>query len=32
VMPAGYEYVDEQQEWYFADGENTMTIVIKKVA
>ena len=32
VMPAGYEYVDEQQEWYFADGENTMTIVINKVA
>lgn len=31
VMPAGYEYVDEQEAWYFADGENTMTIVIKKV-
>lgn len=31
VMPNGYEYIDEQQEWYFADGENTMTIVIKKV-
>ena len=30
VMPAGYEYVDEQQEWYFAEGENTMTVVIKK--
>lgn len=32
VMPAGYEYVDEQDAWYFADGENTMTIVIKKAA
>ena len=32
VMPAGYEYVDEQDAWYFADGENTMTIVINKVA
>ena len=32
VMPAGYEYVDEQEAWYFADGENTMTIVIKKSA
>ena len=32
VMPAGYEYVDEQEAWYFADGENTMTIVIKKAA
>ena len=30
VMPAGYEYVDEQQEWYFAEGENTITVVIKK--
>ena len=32
VMPTGYEYVDEQEAWYFADGENTMTIVIKKAA
>ena len=32
VMPIGYEYVDEQEAWYFAEGENTMTIVINKVA
>ena len=32
VMPVGYEYVDEQEAWYFAEGENTMTIVINKVA
>lgn len=32
VMPAGYEYAGEDQEWYFADGENTLTIVIKKSA
>lgn len=32
VMPEGYEYAGEEQEWYFADGENTMTVVIKKVA
>ena len=32
VMPEGYEYVDEVQEWYFADGENAMTIVVKKAA
>ena len=31
VMPAGYEYADDQQAWYFAEGENTMTIVINKV-
>ena len=32
VMPAGYEYAGEEQQWYFAEGENTMTVVIKKVA
>lgn len=32
VMPAGYEYASEDHEWYFADGENTMTIVLKKSA
>lgn len=32
VMPAGYEYAGEEQEWYFADGENTMTITLKKAA
>lgn len=32
VMPEGYEYVDDQEAWYFADGENTMTIVINKIA
>jgi hypothetical protein len=32
VMPAGYEYAGEEQEWYFADGENTMTVVINKIA
>ena len=32
VMPEGYEYAGEEQEWYFADGETTMTIVLKKSA
>lgn len=32
VMPTGYEYAGEEQEWHFADGENTMTIVLKKAA
>ena len=32
VMPAGYEYAGDEQEWYFADGENTMTVVINKIA
>lgn len=32
VMPPGYEYAGEEQEWYFADGENTMTITLKKSA
>lgn len=32
VMPAGYEYSGAEQEWYFADGENTMTIVLNKTA
>ena len=32
VMPAGYEYVDDVEAWYFADGENTMTITLKKSA
>lgn len=32
VIPAGYEYVGEEQEWHFADGENTMTIVLKKAS
>ncbi len=31
VMPAGYDYAGEEQEWYFAEGENTMTITIEKV-
>lgn len=32
VLPAGYEYSGEEQEWYFADGENSLTIVLKKTA
>lgn len=32
VMPPGYEYAGEEQEWYFADGENTVTITLKKSA
>lgn len=32
VMPAGYEYAGDEQEWYFAEGENTMTVVINKIA
>ena len=32
MMPEGYDYATEEQEWYFADGENTMTIVLKAVA
>ena len=32
VMPPGYEYAGEDQEWYFADGENTMTITLQKTA
>jgi hypothetical protein len=32
VMPAGYEYATDEQEWHFADGENTMTIILKKSA
>jgi uncharacterized surface anchored protein len=32
VMPAGYVYAGDEQEWYFADGENTMTVVINKIA
>lgn len=32
MMPEGYDYADEQQEWYFAEGENTITVVINKVA
>ena len=32
VMPPGYEYAGAEQEWYFADGENTMTITLKKSA
>lgn len=32
VMPPGYEYAGEEQEWHFAEGENTMTITLKKVA
>ena len=32
VMPAGYEYAGDEQEWYFAEGENAMTVVINKIA
>lgn len=32
VMPVGYEYIDDVEAWYFADGENTMTITLKKSA
>lgn len=31
VMPEGYGYAGEEQEWYFAEGENTMTVVINKL-
>lgn len=32
VTPAGYEYVDGVDSWYFAEGENTITITLNKVA
>lgn len=32
TIPAGYELIDDVEQWYFADGENTMTIVIRKTA
>ena len=28
-IPAGYELVGDQTDFYFADGENTMTITLK---
>ena len=31
VTPAGYEYVDGVDAWYFAEGENTMTITLNKI-
>jgi hypothetical protein len=31
VMPVGYEYSGAEQEWYFASGETTMTVVLKSV-
>ena len=31
-IPAGYELAGEETEFYFADGENTMTIVLKAAA
>ena len=30
VLPEGYEYAGEEETWYFAEGENTMTIILKK--
>ncbi len=30
-MPEGYDYATEEQEWYFSEGENTMTITLKNV-
>lgn len=30
-MPEGYDYSTEEQEWYFASGETTMTVVLKSV-
>ena len=32
VMPPGYEYAGAEQEWYFPEGENTLTITLKKSA
>lgn len=32
TMPAGYDYADETQEFYFAEGSCEMTIVLKAVA
>jgi hypothetical protein len=31
VLPEGYEYTSEQQNWYFEDGKTEMTIVLKAV-
>ena len=31
VMPDGYEYTSEQENWYFEDGKTEMTIVLKAV-
>lgn len=31
-MPDGYDYATEEQEWYFAPGEVTITVVLKAVA
>ena len=30
-MPDGYDYATEEQEWYFTTGENTITIVLKRM-
>lgn len=32
ALPAGYDYVDETQEFYFADGSMELTITLKAVA
>jgi hypothetical protein len=31
TMPEGYDYSSEEQEWYFPEGENTMTVVLKSL-
>ena len=31
VTPAGYEFIDGIDAWYFAEGENTITITLNKV-
>lgn len=31
VTPAGYEFIDGVDAWYFAEGENTITITLNKV-
>lgn len=31
-MPEGYDYSTEEQEWYFAEGENALTVVLKSAA
>ncbi len=32
MMPEGYDYTTEETEFYFAEGEKEMTIVLKAVA
>ena len=31
VLPDGFEYIDDQQTWYFEEGKTEMTIVLKAV-